>query len=273
MSIFDRLAQLEKEGKSVALAIIVQARGAVPRHQTTKMLIFSDGSIEGTIGGGEVENLIIHEGCQALNDGKPKMLHYNFNDPSRGDPGVCGGEMDVYIEPILPKATLLIYGMGHVGQAIAHLGKWLDFRIIACDDRADYASEDKIPDVDQRIQCELADLTKQTEINDQTYIILATRGVDVDAAGLPAILNSPAAYIGVIGSRRRWEVTAQKLQDSGIPKNDILRINSPMGLEIHAETPEEIALSILAEIVMIRRGGTGEKMAHVPTQLMKSKGE
>ena len=273
MSTFNRLAQLESEGKPFALATIVQASGSVPRHAGTKMLVFPEGNFEGTIGGGEVENLVIKAGQDALKDGKTRLLHYNFSDPERGDPGVCGGEMDVYVEPILPKATLLIFGMGHVGKAVAHLGGWLGFRVIAADDREDYVLEDDTPDVDGRIHCEIAELPKHVEITDQTYIILATRGVSIDVAGLPRLLESRAAYVGVIGSRRRWETTAGQLKEMGVPDGEILRVTSPMGLEIHAETPEEIALSILAEIVMIHRGGTGEKMAHSPTRLRNVEAE
>jgi xanthine dehydrogenase accessory factor len=267
VGIFNRMAQLEEEGKPFALATIVQATGSVPRHEGTKMLIFPEGNFEGTIGGGEVENLVVQAGQEALRDGRTRLLHYNFRDPEHGDPGVCGGEMDVYIEPVRPKATLLIYGMGHVGKAIAHLGSWLGFQVIAADDRAESVLENNIPDVDQRIHCAIADLPNHIEFTDQTFVVLATRDVTIDVTGLPTLLETPAAYIGVIGSRRRWETTAHQLQQNGVPEEDILRVTSPMGLEIHAETPEEIALSILAEIVMIRRGGTGQKMAHMPTTL------
>lgn len=181
--------------------------------------------------------------------------------------------MDVYIEPIRPKETLLVFGMGHVGRAVAHLASWLGFRVIAVDDRADFISADNIPEADQSIHCELADLPKHVELTDQTFIILTTRGVPIDVAGLPALLKSPAAYIGVIGSRRRWETTVDQLKEIGISDSDILRVTSPMGLDIHAETPEEIALSILAEVIMIQRGGTGDKMAHTPTKLKKAKGD
>ncbi len=273
MSIFDKLAQLEKAGKSVVLATIVHTSGSVPRHEGTKMIVYPDGSIEGTIGGGEVENLIIQKAKEALLDGKTKLLHYNFSDPERGDPGVCGGEMDVFVEPICPKSKLLVYGMGHIGKAIAYLGSWLGFHVIAADDRADYLNKEGIPGVDQQIQSELTELPKHVDINDQTFIILTTRGVPIDVSGLPAILETPAAYIGVIGSRRRWETTAGQLHEMGVPEAAIARVTSPMGLEIHAETPEEIALSILAEIIMVQRGGSGEKMAHTPTKVAKAKGD
>jgi xanthine dehydrogenase accessory factor len=273
LSIFQHLAQIEKDGKPVALATVVRAQGSVPRHEGTKMLIYPDGLIKGTIGGGEVESLIIQSAQEALCDGKSRLLHYNFDDPERGDPGVCGGEMDVFIEPIRPNATLLIFGMGHVGKAVAHLGSWLGFRIIVADDRAEIMEDGSIPEADASLHCQLADLPSEVDITDQTFIILATRGVPIDVAGLPGLLQSPAAYIGVIGSRRRWEITAKQLLENGVSQAEIQRVTSPMGLEIQAETPEEIALSILAEIIMIQRGATGEKMAHFPVSLGKVDGE
>ena len=181
--------------------------------------------------------------------------------------------MDVFIEPILPKDTLLIFGMGHVGKAVAHLGSWLGFRIIVADDRVEFVNEENTPEADSRFHCQLSELPSKVDITNQTFIILTTRGVPIDVAGLPGLLNSPAAYIGVIGSRRRWEITAKQLRENGISDESIKRVTSPMGLEIHAETPEEIAVSILSEIIMLQRGGTGKKMAHVPTSVGKVSGE
>ncbi len=273
MRILARLAQLEREGKPVVLALVIQAKGSVPRHVGTKMLIFPDGSSEGTIGGGAMESLVIKEAQDALSDGKPRLLHYNFSDPERGDPGVCGGEMDIYVEPIRRKATLLVFGMGHVGKAVVHLGKWLGFRIVAIDDREEFAEPTSYPNVDQVVHSDLMTIPDEVEIDNQTYIVLTTREVPIDVAGLPALLKTEAAFIGVIGSRRRWETTSKALQEKGVSSEEIARVHSPVGLEIHAETPEEIALSILSEIIMIRRGGTGEKMAHTPVALKERDNE
>lgn len=261
---FKRIAELEAEGIPFALAIVVQAQGSVPRHEGSKMLIFPDGSSQGTIGGGEMESLVIKEGQASLQDGKARYLHYNFRDTDRGDPGVCGGEVDVYVEPIQPKPTLLVFGMGHVGQAVAYLGSWVGFRVIAADDREEFAVSSTAPAADRVLHCELADLANEVEINPQTYIVLATRGVPVDVEGLPALLEKEVGYLGVIGSRRRWETSVKELIEKGISEELIAKVNSPMGLEIQAETPEEIALSIMAEIVMLHRGGSGESMSHSP---------
>ena len=264
MDFFKRVAELEAEGASFAMAIVVRAQGSVPRHEGSKMLIFPDGSTDGTIGGGEMESLVIREAQESIKDGSVRFLHYNFRDPDRGDPGVCGGEVDVYVEPLQPRPTLLIFGMGHVGKAVAHLGSWMGFRVIVADDREEFATLESSPSADRAIHCDLANLSEEVEIDSQTYVVLATRGVPVDVQGLPSLLKTDASYIGTIGSRRRWETSAKQLRDLGIPEEMIAKVNSPMGLEIAAETPEEIALSIVAEIVMKRRGGSGDSMAHSP---------
>lgn len=264
MDLFKRIAELEAEGTSFAMAIVVRAQGSVPRHEGSKMLIFPDGSTEGTIGGGEMESLIIREAQESIKDGRVRFLHYNFRNPDRGDPGVCGGEIDVYVEPLQPRPTLLIFGMGHVGKAVAHLGSWMGFRVIVADDREEFATLESPPSADRAIRCDLANLSEEVEIDSQTYVVLATRGVPVDVQGLPSLLKTDAGYIGVIGSRRRWETSVKQLRDLGIPEEMITKVNSPMGLDIAAETPEEIALSIVAEIVMKRRGGSGDSMAHSP---------
>ena len=273
MTLFDRIAELESKGTTFAMAIVVRAHGSVPRHEGSKMLIFSDGSTEGTIGGGEMESLVIREAQASILDGKPRYLHYNFRDPDQGDPGVCGGEVDVYVEPLQPKPKLLVFGMGHIGKAVAYLGSWIGFNVIVADDRAEFATLEAAPGADRAIHCELTDLAREVDIDPQTYIILATRGVPVDVDGLPSIVETDAGYVGVIGSRRRWETSVKELRERGVSEDLIGKVNSPMGLEINAETPEEIAISIIAEIVMKRRGGSGESMRHKPKSAKSSAGK
>jgi len=261
-SIFALLAEFHRRGDPVALATVVLARGSVPRHPGSKMLVFPDGRIEGTIGGGEMESRVITEARASMRDGQPRMLHYELSDPKAGDPGVCGGEVEVFVEPMGRGATLVVVGAGHVGRAVVHLAKWLGFRTVACDDRPEFAARDVVPEADEHIVCRLAELPQRVTIDSQTYIVLTTRGVAIDVDGLPPLLDTPAAFLGVIGSRRRWETAARLLAERGLPAEKIARVVSPMGLELKAETPEEIALSILAEIVMLRRGGTGAPMRH-----------
>lgn len=264
MELYQRLAQLRRVGKSVALVTVIHAEGSVPRHEGTKMLVFPDGSIEGTVGGGEMESRVIETAVQSLRDGKLQRCSYAFRDPEQGDVGVCGGEMEVLVEPITPPEQVVVVGGGHVGQSVAYLASWLGFEVVLVDDRAEFASAGMVPEADQYIHAPLSELTDHVTIHDRTYVLLTTRGVNVDLEALPPLLETPAAYLGVIGSRRRWETAAQRLLEAGVPREKINRVTSPMGLELNAETPEEIALSMMAEIVMLRRGGTGEPMAHQP---------
>jgi xanthine dehydrogenase accessory factor len=261
MSIYSALAELEATGGSAALCSIIRSEGSTPRHVGSKMLVYPDGKILGTVGGGELEDRVIAVARKAIDDGKPQVLHYEMADPGRGDPGVCGGQLEVFVEPITPRPTLIVVGAGHVGQAVAHLASWLGFRVLVSDDRPDFCSPESVPDADGYYPVPMADLPAQVQINSQTYLVLCTRNVDLDVQGLPVILETPAAYIGVIGSQRRWATTRKQLQAAGVSGKNLDRVISPMGLELNAETPEEIAVSILAEIIMIRRGGDGSQMA------------
>jgi xanthine dehydrogenase accessory factor len=251
MSIFKALVDLEKRNGAGALCTIIQSRGSTPRHVSSKMLVYPDGHIMGTVGGGEVENRVIKEAISAIEDKKPRLLSYNMADPSRGDPGVCGGQLEIYVEPIIPKPVLVVIGAGHVGKAVAHLAKWLGFLVVVNDDRVEFCNADAVPDGDLFYSVPMEDLSSKFDITPWTYIVLTTRGVDVDIKGLPSLLNSKAAYIGVIGSKRRWATTTSKLLEDGVPSNLIDKVHSPIGMEIHAETPEEIAVSIMAEIILI----------------------
>ncbi len=260
MTIYDSLAGLSANGASAALCVIVRTQGSTPRRVGSKMLVFSDGRTEGTIGGGEMESKVIAEALEALAEGKPRLLEYSMVDPGRGDPGVCGGTLEIYVEPVNPEPTLVVVGAGHVGKAVAHLAKWLGFRVAVCDDRPEFCTPENVPDADAYYPVPLEELPQQMKITSSTYLVLTTRGVPLDVAGLPAIMEHPAGYVGVIGSRRRWETTRKQLLEAGLPEEKLSRIASPMGLELNAETPEEIALSIMAEIVMLRGGGDGERM-------------
>lgn len=253
MNIWQELAQLNETNQPGALCIIIRAEGSTPRHTGSKMIVFSDGRVSGSIGGGELESRVIAEALASLSDGQPRRLDYTMSDPQRGDPGVCGGRVEIYVEPIFPKATLVVVGAGHVGQAVAHLAKWLGFYVVVSDDRPELCTPETIPDADQFILGPLAELTGHLTVTPDTCFVLTTRSVDVDVPGLPALLATPAGYIGVIGSRRRWQTTTQQLLEVGVSSDDIARVHSPMGLAISAETPEEIAISILAQIIQIRR--------------------
>lgn len=262
-TVYTAIAELEQQKRAGAFCAVVRSRGSTPRGIGSKMLVYEDGSIVGTVGGGELENRVITEALESMLDGNPRMLEYSMTDPQRGDPGVCGGQLEVYVEPILPKPSLLIVGAGHVGKALAHLAHWLEFWVILSDDRPEFCTPEFIPEADEYLPVASARLVSEVDINHWTYVVLTTRGVDVDIQILPELLSSKARYIGVIGSKRRWATTRNKLIEAGIPEDRINRVRSPIGLELNAETPEEIAVSIMAEIIMLRRGGDGAVMSGI----------
>ena len=262
-TVYQALAELEEKNQPGVLCTIVSAQGSTPRHMGSKMLVYHDGRILGTVGGGEMESRVIAEAQLALADGRPRMLHYSMSEPDRGDPGVCGGQVEIFVEPLNPQPTLVVIGAGHVGRAVAHLARWLGFRVVVSDDRPEYCSPATVPDADEYLPVPMEQLPQKRQITPWTYLVLTTRGVPIDVQGLPALLTTPAAYIGVIGSRRRWATTFKQLLEAGIPEDQLKRVHSPMGLEIQAETPEEIAVSILAEIIQLRQA---EKTALPPIE-------
>jgi xanthine dehydrogenase accessory factor len=254
------ITEAQARGESVALCTITEAHGSTPRHTGSKMLVYEDGHFVGTIGGGELEHRVLDEAWIAMSTGKPTKLHYSMTDPARGDPGVCGGQVEVFVEPILPKEKIVIIGGGHVGQAVAHLAKWLGYAVAISDDRTEFCTPETNPDADEFYPVPMENLPGLLPLNRQTSLILTTRGSSVDVLGLPALLQSKAGYIGVIGSRRRWATTVSGLKEKGLSEAEIARIHSPMGLELNAETPEEIAVSILAELLILKHGGDGKPM-------------
>jgi xanthine dehydrogenase accessory factor len=260
MSILSRLAECERKGEAVVLCTVIDTTGSIPRHTGSKMLVFPDGKIEGTIGGGDMENRVVQEALQTLAEGKSRLLNYRYVDPQQGDPGICGGTMQVYVEPFLPKPTVVVIGGGHVGQAVTHLAKWLGFHVAVNDDRPEFCTPEVHPDADDFFPVPMSELPQKMNINAQTFLVLTTRGMPIDLPGVPVLLETPAAYIGIIGSKRRWILTKKALQEAGVPEEKLNRIHAPIGLELNAETPEEIAVSIMAEILMLRNGGSGASM-------------
>jgi xanthine dehydrogenase accessory factor len=259
-TIFHALSELETTLQAAALCTVVKTSGSTPRHSTSKMLVYQDGEILGTVGGGELENRVRNEALASLQDGQPRLLSYNMADPSHGDVGVCGGQVEVFVEPILPPPVVVVLGGGHVGKAVAHLSKWLGYHVIVSDDRAEFCTPEANPDADEFYNVPMAELPLQMKITQQTTLILTTRGNNIDVAGLPALLESKAGYIGVIGSRKRWSKTVKSLNESGVSDEQLKAVHSPIGLGIGAETPEEIAVSIMAEVLMFRTSASGKQM-------------
>ena len=259
-SIIQLVAELEISNEKGALCTVINAKGSTPRKEGSKMLVYGNGSTTGTVGGGEIENRVVLAAQEAIVDGKTRLVKYDLVDMEKGDPGVCGGHVEVYVEPVLPKPTIVIVGAGHLGNALAHLVKWLDYKVVLSDDREALCTPEANPDADEYYPVNMSQLPELIDINSRTYLVLTTRGMDVDVEGLPALIKTKAAYIGVIGSRRRWQMTREALIERGVSEDEISRIHSPIGLELMAETPEEIAISIMAEVIMLIKGGSGTSM-------------
>ncbi len=238
-------------GDAVVVATVVATERSVPRHAGSKMLVYADGRQMGSIGGGEMEARVIGAAVEVLASGTSRLVNFDLVDPAAGDPGVCGGSVAIYLEPLLPEASIVIVGCGHVGKAVADLAHWLGYRVIALDDRADLATADEVPTADHVLAGPVADNLAQVAITDRTHVVLVTRNMAVDLDAIPAALATPARSIGVMGSKRRWAQTRERLLQRGVASEQLDRVRSPIGLEIGAETPEQIAVSILAEITAL----------------------
>ena len=259
-SIYQEITEIIQTQGTAALCVIVQASGSTPRGTSSKMIVYPDGHFSGTIGGGELEHRVIQAALEAMADGETRLVSYQMADPERGDPGVCGGQLEVYVEPILPQPTVIVIGAGHVGREVARLASWLGYSVIISDDREELLTED-LAELGMIHHGEMEDLLNKYNLHRQSYIVLTTRNVEVDVKGLPSLLEFSAAFIGVIGSRRRWQTTRKILLEQGVEEEILSRVHSPVGLELNAETPEEIAVSILAQITMIRHRGDGGVMS------------
>ncbi len=260
-AVYEALAAAQRKGTPVALATVIETTGSMPRHVGSKMVVYADGNIAGTVGGGAMESLVIKEALATLDDGEARTPVYRLNNMEDGDPGICGGSAKIFIEPVGVAPTLLVIGGGHVGKALADLGKWAGYRVVLSDDREEFCNPEYAPGLDEYAVCKPGDIPDQVNITGQTYIAAVTRGLPIDIHLIPALLSTNAAYIGLIGSRRRWALTAKALREEhDMSEDDLSRVRAPIGLELEAETPKEIAVSILAEIIMLRRGGTGQPM-------------
>ncbi len=242
-----------QNNKPAALATVVKTRGASPRNVGAKMLVFADGSIVGSVGGGEMELRIISTAKEVLTDGQPRYIDMTLSNDKRGDPMICGGEMEIFVEPLITTPNLVVVGAGHIGAAVAQLGKFLGFHVIVLDDRPEFVTPENMPHADERFSGDIVSKMRELDITPRTYVVLVTRAHTLDAALLGAIVDKPAAYIGMLGSKRRVITVVDNLKKQGASEAALARVHAPIGMEIHAETPQEIAVSIMAEIIAARR--------------------
>jgi len=252
--IYQEIVRIKAEGEEAALVTIVSTTGSTPREEGAKMLVKADGSILGTIGGGSLEAQVIEEAIRVIRQGKPKRLHIGLTAKEVAEEGMlCGGELEVFIEPILTPPTLYLFGGGHISLPLAKIGKLLGFKIVVIDDRAEFANADRFPEADVILADDFTKTFPKLKIDKSSYIVIVTRGHQYDDMVVEWAVGTKAKYIGMIGSKAKTKAIFSHLQAKGIAKGLLDRVHAPIGLEIHAQTPEEIAVSILAEIVMVRR--------------------
>ncbi len=251
MEIYEEILRLKREGTATALATIVECIGSSPQKQGAKMLVRDDGSILGTMGGGCLEAEVIQASLMAIKDASSKTIPFELTERYGGL--VCGGKVIVYIEPIIPEPSLIILGAGHVGKALSRLAKFSGFRVTVVDDREEYANKENIPDADKIIINDFETIFKKYFIDKNDYIVIATRGHNHDLEALKSALRTDARYIGLLGSKRKKTLLFKTLTNEGFLQDDINRIITPVGLSIGSVTPEEIAVSIMAQIIQFRR--------------------
>jgi xanthine dehydrogenase accessory factor len=254
MDIYEQIVLLRREGRRGAVATITNVRGSIPSFQTAKMLVRDDGSIVGTIGGGCVEAEVWQAAREVMEEEKPRSLTFNLNNNPKYDTGlVCGGTLEVFIEPVLPPALLYIFGAGHVAYNLYKVAAIAGFDVVVVDDREAYANRERFPEAREVIARDFELATSQLNLPESSYIVIVTRGHRDDMRVLRWALNAHARYLGMIGSRRKTIAIYKELEKEGIPAELFKDVHAPVGLEIGAVTPEEIAVAIVAEMIAVRR--------------------
>lgn len=254
MDIYEEITRLRKEGRRGALATIINVRGSIPSFETAKMLVREDGTIAGTIGGGCVEAEVWEVAREVMKNEKPQTLNFNLNNNPRYDTGlVCGGTLEVFVEPVLPVSTLYIFGAGHVSFSLYKVARMAGFDVVITDDRETYANRERFPDARDIYADEYETVMSQLAPNDTSYIVIVTRGHRDDMRVLRWAAETPARYIGMIGSQRKTISIYKELEKEGIAAEKLARVYAPVGIDIGAITPEEIAISIVAELIARRR--------------------
>ena len=242
-------------GEPVALVTVVRARGSTPQRAGAKMIVFADGRTVGTIGGGCYENDAFWKAREALASGKPQLLHYELNDDFAQENGlVCGGQMDVHIDPLEPTPHLYIVGAGHVGWHLGRLAAEAGFRIHVVDDREKFASAERFPEAIEVVADSIPDWLHRTELPPSAFVVVVTRGHTYDLDAMRALAARDFRYLGLIGSRAKVRRIYDLLLAEGMPAECLERVHAPIGLDIGAVTPAEIAISILAQVIAVRRG-------------------
>jgi xanthine dehydrogenase accessory factor len=265
MDLFEEIVRMRRAGQRGALATIVHKNGSIPSFESSRMLVREDGSTQGTIGGGCVEADVWAAAKEAMLKEAPRKLVFHLNNEATYDNGlICGGTVEVFVEPILPQPVVVLFGGGHVSTAVAKAAHAAGFGITVVDDREAFANAQRFP-MAQDIYTSYAEAFDKLKANASTYLVIVTRGHKEDMRVLAWAVRTRARYVGMIGSKRKVLSVYKALEKEGYRMDEFDRVYAPMGLEIGALSPEEIALSIVAELVAVRRNA--ETSAHKKLKL------
>jgi xanthine dehydrogenase accessory factor len=254
VDVFEEIVALRRAGRKGALATIVAVRGSIPSFQTAKMLVRDDGSIAGTIGGGCVEAEVWEAARGVIASGKPATLRFDLNQNPKYDTGlVCGGSLEIFVEPVEPPARLTIFGAGHVGFELYQAARGAKFEVVVVDDREAYANRERFPEAREVIAAPYEQACAGLAPGEHDYLLIVTRGHHDDMRVLRWAVGTEAGYIGMVGSQRKAISIVKELTAEGLAAERLARVHSPAGLDIGSVTPEEIAVSIVAEMIALRR--------------------
>ena len=247
------IVDLKKSGDPAALAVIVRTEGSTPRRAGTKMVVLKDGKTIGTMGGGDLEKRVIEEATETIKQGEPRAISFTLDIEKGKLDMMCGGKLEVYIEPILPDEKLIIFGAGHITRSLAPLIKGAGFKVSVVEDSPDLLQKDKFPATEDLVLTDMEQFARDLPSDPRTYIVLLSRGSSRDEAILRQLIQKDFKYIGMIGSARKIVTMKEDLKKQGVPGEAFLKLQAPIGLDIGAETPEEIAISIAAEIIAAKK--------------------
>jgi len=260
--VFEAIVRIRERGGSAVLATVVAASDSSPRSAGAKMLIEDNGTITGTVGGGAMEDHVRREALQVMEEGQCRMVHYDGADTVDGPAGMaCGGRTEVFLEPVSAPPTLYVFGGGHISFFVARMAAMVGFRVVVTDDRADYATRERFPDAAAVMTADFAETCSRVRVNRTSCIVIATSTHARDEAVLQWALKTDARYIGMVGSTKKREAMVARLKSQGVAEDLLRAVHSPIGLNIGAETPEEIAVSIMAEIIAVKRTGQSGEAA------------
>src|SRR5579864_5057503 len=258
MDIYDEIVRLRRLGQKAAIATIVQVRGSIPSYESAKLLVREDGSMIGTIGGGCVEAEVWNAAREVIETEKPKHLSFNLGQEAAYDNGLIGGgQLDVFVEPVIPPPHAFIFGAGHISKSLSKVAALAGFSTTIIDNRDAFASRERFPEADEIFAEEYEDVFPKLPVNETSYLIIVTRGHRDDMRVL-RLAVAEARYIAMIGSKRKVINVVKELEQEGIARERMERIHAPMGLEIGAISPEEIAISVVAEMIAVRRNAASD---------------